>query len=123
MSITYNLRTRQEVAPLQSIIPAPVGSRPRVSTELTRDAPPHISSMVFDSDSPQALYSDVVASRPPSPRRETEVQVAPSIASYPIGSGELVPSLAPAIDNDCASSEEDEPPVVKEKISEWTTVN
>ena len=93
-----------------------------MSTESTRDAPPHVPSLVLDSDSPQALYSDVVASRPPSPRRETEAQVAPSMISHPIGR-ELVQSLVPGINNSPASSEEDEPPIVKEKISEWTTVN
>ena len=121
-SRTYNLRTRQEIAPLRSIVPAPVSNRSHVSTESTRDAPPHVPSLVLDSDSPQALYSDVVASRPPSPRRETEAQVAPSMISHPIGR-ELVQSLVPGINNSPASSEEDEPPIVKEKISEWTTVN
>ena len=121
-SRTYNLRTRQETgAPLRSIIPAPVSSRSRASAELTRDVPPHVTSSALDSDSPQALYSDVVASRPPSPRRETEAQIAPSLSSYPLG-GENVQSLVPEI-NDNRASSEDEPPVVKEKISEWTTVN
>ena len=123
-SRTYNLRTHQETgALLRYIIPAPVSSHSHVSTELTRDAPPHLSSLVLDSDSPQALYSDVVASRPPSPRRETKAQVAPSMSSYPISGGELVQSLAPGINNNCTSSEEDEPPIVKEKFSEWMTVN
>ena len=77
---TYNLRTRQELGTFpQPRVPAVEGSPPRSSAALRRDPPPHVPSLIVDTNSPSALYSDVVASRPPSPRKETEASVVPSI--------------------------------------------
>jgi hypothetical protein len=72
---TYNLRTCTDAAAsAQPRMLSTAGDRPRQPQMLTRDAPPHLLSMPPKPNS--ALYSDIVASRPPSPRRETETIVA-----------------------------------------------
>ena len=120
---TYNLRTRQELGTFpQPRVPAVEGSPPRPSAALTRDPPPHVPSLIVDTDSPSALYSDVVASRPPSPRKETEASVVLNVPRPPVrNGGDVDTNVVPEI-NVGTTSEEDEPPIVKEKISEWTTV-
>ena len=120
---TYNLRTRQELGTFpQPRVPAVEGSPPRSSAALTRDPPPHVPSLIVDTDSPSALYSDVVASRPPSPRKETEASVVLNVPRPPVrNGGDVDTNVVPEI-NVGTTSEEDEPPIVKEKISEWTTV-
>ena len=120
---TYNFRTRTETGGLApSRMPVTIMERPQLLASRTRDPPPHISSSAHDTDSPPALYSHVVVSRPPSPRKETEASAAQSTASNPIGSGETVAvSPVPEI-IDTTSSSEDEPPEIKENIMPWTTV-
>ena len=120
---TYNLRTRQELGTFpRPRVSATEGSPPHSSAVLTRDPPPHVPSLILDTDSPSALYSDVVASRPPSPRKETEASVVPNTTRPPVRDGANVEvNIAPEI-NVGTSSEEDEPPIVKEKFFEWTTV-
>jgi Zinc knuckle len=72
---TYNLRTRAEVGPAnQSRLQNNPVSR-RVSPSPVRDLPPHLSGNRLPFSSPSALYSDVVASRSPSPLKETSVLV------------------------------------------------
>jgi hypothetical protein len=72
---TYNLRTRTDAAAsAQPRVSSTAGDRPRQPQMLTRDAPPHLPSMPQHTQLNSALYSDIVASRPPSPRRETETR-------------------------------------------------
>ena len=75
---TYNLRARQETAAnTQSRVPTSANMRARITADMPREPPPHLASLAFDTDpSTPALYSDVVASRPPSPRKENEVSLA-----------------------------------------------
>ena len=67
----YNLRTRAEVGPPgQSQNQNELTTR-RLSPSPTRDTPPHMVGSRLLVGSPLALYSDVVASRSPSPLKET----------------------------------------------------
>ena len=120
----YNLRTRTENGgPALSRVPTTIMDRSQLSATRTRDIPPHDPSSARDTDSPPMLYSHVVASRPSSPRKETETSIAQSNISNPIGSGRTVEvSPLPEI-VDSTSSEEDEPPKMKEKDLPRTTVN
>ena len=120
---TYNLRMRQELGTFpRPRVPATESGHSRLSAALPRDPPPHVPSLILDTDSPSALYSDVVASRPPSPRKETEASVATSNPRPIVRDGAVVESTTVPEINVGTSSEEDEPPIVKEKIYEWTTV-
>lgn len=69
MSRTYNLRTRAEVGsanqPLSRVLNDPIPRRRSPSP--ARDPPPHMTVNPRDPESPAPLYSDVVASRSPSP--------------------------------------------------------
>ena len=117
---TYNLRTRTETGTnAQSRIPT---LNDRASAALARDGPPQDSSSTRDTDPVVALYSDVVASRPPSPRRENrnETSVARSTENDQLESGVLVDnSTAPNIVNSTSSDEEELP---ETNESHWTTV-
>src|SRR5882762_4430999 len=76
---TYKLRTRA-VAGTTAQLTAPDLSTPRRSvTPVPRDPPPYTGSRLPFSDAPPALYSEVVASRSPSPVKDNSSGlVAPS---------------------------------------------
>ena len=69
---TYNLRTCTDAGIIEQLrIHPTTDNRSQAPVVLTRDLPPHVSNLTCDTDSAVALYSDMVASRPPSPRKET----------------------------------------------------
>ena len=68
---TYNLRTRAEVGPVTQPQTQNESTTRRLSLSPTRDSPPHMVGSRLLVGSPLALYSDVVASRSPSPLKET----------------------------------------------------
>ena len=111
----YNLRNRHEAGTVaQPMVPMSTNS-------LRRDIPPHIPNTMVDTDAMTALYSDVVASRPPSPRKEIEASVVPSAEDshsanvVPIGNINDLP-----LDRSSQSSYETETPMMDE--GQWTTV-
>jgi RNase H-like domain found in reverse transcriptase/Integrase zinc binding domain/Reverse transcriptase (RNA-dependent DNA polymerase)/Retroviral aspartyl protease/Zinc knuckle len=117
---TYHLRTRQETAAAaQSRIPTSANSRSRTTNELARDPPPHARRLPFDTDDAAPLYSDVVASRPPSPREETTVPMEPiterdRLVNIAVIQNDTVPSY----ENNMSSYEGETP----EQDEPWTTV-
>ena len=118
-SRTYHLRTRAEtgmVAP--SRVPTAVVGR---TSTLQRDEPPHLTR---DTEPMSALYSDVVASRPPSPRKELSTSAVPSTVNNSLGSGILVDNQNVPLNIIPISSSEDRPPAstAEEEGPEWTTV-
>ena len=88
---TYNFRSRTDNGGIPpSRVPTTVVPRPPALADGTRDPPPHIPSSARNTGSPPLLYSEVVRSRTPSPRRETEVPVGQGLVSNPTGSGDTV---------------------------------
>ena len=70
---TYNFRSRTDNGGIPpSRVPTTVVPRPPALADGTRDPPPHMPSSARNTGSPPLLYSEVVRSRTPSPRRETE---------------------------------------------------
>ena len=122
MSRTYNFRTRTDAGVAsQPEAPATVFNRPRTIAARARDPPPHVPSSVHDTDPAAALYSDVVASRPPSPRRdgETERAVARGVEDARLDSDVPVYNTIPNIND---SSEEEVPRERDDDDLPWTTV-
>ena len=119
----YNFRSRTDNGGIPpSRVPTTVVPLPPALADGTRDPPPHMPSSARNTGSPPLLYSEVVRSRTPSPRRETEVPVGQGLVSNPTGSGDTVEvSPVPNV-VDTTSSEEDEPPEIEENIVPWTTV-
>ena len=79
---TYHLRTRVDTGLASQPQVGTASSSPRCTdTAWNRDVPPHLPSIRSETGSTTALYSDVVASRPPLPVRETSsVTVTPDVA-------------------------------------------
>ena len=123
MSRTYNFRTRTDAGiASQPGAPAAVFNRPRTMAARARDPPPHVPSSVHDTDPATALYSDVVASRPPSPRRERETE--PTITRG-VGDSRLnsdVPVFNTMPDSNNSSSDEEVPRERDDNNVPWTTV-
>ena len=92
----------------------------QVPVVLTRDLSPCILNLLRDTDSAMALYSNVVASRPPSPRKETrkDALMAQNAENKHIESGMSIESSAEP--NNISSSEEGQPEFDDESL--WTTV-
>ena len=67
----YNLRTRTEVGQASQSYLQNESTHRRLSPSPARDPPPHMVGSRLLGGSPSALYSDVVASRSPSPVKET----------------------------------------------------
>ena len=94
-SITYHLRTVRPEAgvashPRSRVRPTPPRGN-RSSVSLHRDPAPHIVGRTPLTDPAPALYSDVAASRPPSPQKDTaSLPVASSIV---LRDDERIPSL------------------------------
>ena len=109
----YNLRARPDAGVAGQ-------ANTQVPVVLTQDLPPHIPNLLRDTNSAMALYSDVVASRPPSPRKETrkDVLLAQNAENKHIESGVSVESSAEP--NNISSSEEGQPKFDDESL--WTTV-
>ena len=76
MSRTYNFWTRTDAGiATQPRVSAAAASRPRiVAAGASRDPSPYVPSPVNNTESPTALYSDMVASKLPSPRREKDTE-------------------------------------------------
>ena len=124
MSRTYNFWSRTE---------AGIANQPRVSTTTSnRSRAPvaqvqgptaHIMSSATDTDQPTALYSDVAAARPPSPRREREAEtVVARDNSDRLDSEARVESNTTSNLFDTNSSYEGEHHERNENNSPWTTV-
>lgn len=100
-------------------------SRPQAPVVFTRDVPPHASSLAHGNTGPStALYSDIVASRPPSPRKENEKE-APETGSVKndlLDCGVLIGNSTSPNKVDTTSLEEGETPEIEEDKSNWTTV-
>ena len=129
MSKTYNFRTRTDAGiATQPRVSAAAASRPRiVAAGASRDPPPYVPSPVNNTESPTALYSDVVASRPPSPRREkdTEPVEARGVQIEDERLESEVPvanNTVPTNTNDNNSSYEEVAHEREENDSPWTTV-
>ena len=125
MSRTYNFRTRTDAGlATQPRVSAVAVSRPRVVAEGVRDPPPYVPSPVQNTDSATALYSDVVASRPPPHRREkdTEPIEARGVEDECLESDVPVADNTLSIMNDNNSSYENVPRERDENNSPWTTV-
>ena len=76
-----------------------------------QDLPPHMAGPVCNTDPTVALYSDIVALRPPSPRKEitSEASMASSAENDCLKSGILVENNAvPSVLNRVASSGEEQ---------------
>ena len=130
---TYNLRTRAE---------AGVANQPRARNESpqrqmtpspTRDLPPYIVGGYPPVNRPTALYSDVVASRPPSPQKEAssttvvQSEKVPEVERTSIGRS--VPTNRAVLVNDkiltipeSGTSSEDVIPAQDTGDDPWTTV-
>ena len=124
MSRTYNFRTRTDAGIANQPRVSTAESRPRVVAAGTRDPPPYVPSPAHNANSTTALYSDVVASRPPSPRGEKNTEPVEAQAVE----DERLESEVPVIDNtvptinDNNSSYEEIPHDRDENNSPWTTV-
>ena len=126
MSRAYNFRTRTEVvgATAQSRIPVTSTGRPRGSIVEEQPLPPYVPSPTRDTELAVPLYSDVAASRPPSPRKEnrTEPAMARVPDSSPLESEVLVEKpTVPDVDKTPSSTEEPTPEI-NESENQWTTV-
>ena len=122
---TYNLRTRTDTAAsAQPRMSFASGDRPRQPSVLARDVPPHLPSMTQRTEPGIALYSDIAASRPPSPRRETEAIVARDNVSNHLESGVVVENNNTPKMVDTTTSFEGESPELESNEPEapWTTV-
>ena len=122
---TYNFRTRAETGTaVQSRASDVSGSHRRSRVVISRDLPPHIPSLVADAEPNAALYSDIVASRPPSPRKEVDAVLARDVASDHSEGGMLEESNSPVPKRIETSYDEDEAPDFgeNESRSSWTTV-
>ena len=125
MSRTYNFRTRTDAGiAIQPRVSAAAASRPRTVATGTRDPPPYVPSPAHNNDSTTALYSDVVASRPPSPRREkdTESVEARDVEDERLEGDVPVANITVPNVNDNNSSYEEVPHELNENDSPWTTV-
>ena len=125
MSRTYNFRTRTDAGiAIQPRVSAAAASRPRTVATGTRDPPPYVPSPAHNNDSTTALYSDVVASRPPSPRREkdTESVEARDVEDERLEGDVPVANITVPNINDNNSSYEEVPHELNENDSPWTMV-
>ena len=79
---TYNLRTRADTGVAsQPRVRNASASPPRPTTMLHREVPPHLLDAHAETGHAITLYSDVVASRPPSPAKDTSsVTATPAVA-------------------------------------------
>ena len=104
---------------------AAAASRPRiVAAGASRDPSPYVPSPVNNTESPTALYSDMVASKLPSPRREkdTEPIEARGVEDEHLERDVPVADNTLPIMNNNNSSYEDVPREQYENDSPWTTV-
>ena len=131
---TYNLRARADTGVAnQSRARNSSASPSRPNTSLHRDVPPHLLSISSETGNTMALYSDVVAARPPSPLKETpsdavtSTVVGPEYVGVPSQSkdDEAVSSVINKDNNvhytSSNVSEESGPPQDPED-QQWTTV-
>ena len=77
---TYHLQAQVDTGlATQSQVRNSSVSSPRAATPVLHEVPPHILGVCPGTSSAMALYNDVVATRPPSPLKETSsVMVTPS---------------------------------------------
>jgi hypothetical protein len=122
-SRAYNLRVRTETGaatrPRVEVVP---DGRPNQSAALTRDRL-DVPVLVSNTESTPPLYSDVAASRPPSPRKEPEAIMARDTTSSRSESGALVDNngtLPRLIET--TSSFEGDAPEPEEDGGQWTTI-
>ena len=115
----YNLQPRQGTD-----TPAQSGNLASASHSPHRDVLPHAPIMAFETDRTTALYSDVVASRPPSPRKETKVLTTSNAKRYL--SNRNTPSEGVIIPQNegtgSISSYENDTPGLDRDNGMWTTV-
>jgi hypothetical protein len=115
---TYNLRNRTETGTAtQSRIPT------RLTTTLNHDSSTHTLGTAPAASSNPALYSDVVAQRPPSPlgRKENEASVARSIVDSH-SNNEMAIGDSPSQKAVNTASSESESTRIQEQEAPWTTV-
>ena len=104
----YNLRTRTEVGQASQSHIQNESTHRRLSPSPARDPPPHMVGSRLLGGSSSALYSDVVASRSPSPVKETTTApisrvVGESRTSVPVEEqGQPVNSVVPVVSRDNA---------------------
>ena len=124
MSRTYNFRTRTEVGDTQSRIPTANVSRPRETSIREQALPPYALSPASDTEPAVLLYSDVAASRPPSPRKEnrTEPAMARGNEDTPLESDVFIEN--PTVPNVVVTTplNDENTPETDENESQWTTV-
>ena len=130
-SRTYNLRNRLEAGIATQLTAPSVSTLPRPLTPPVRDLPPHMPGGPPQNDSPVALYSDIVASRSPSPLKETSTATTHHTAVEPNAERPPIGGSGPGIKNVPVSKDAYDVPTVPNKpvISPqdpgdepWTTV-
>ena len=123
---TYNFRSRTETGNNNhSRMPATTEGHLRPLTGTTRDQGITRESSLAPSEEPlTALYSDVAASRPPSPRRESRVEIAQNTSSNRLDSeirvnenNNPIPKIV-----ETASFNEENTPEPDGDEAPWTTV-
>ena len=120
----YNLRARPDAGVAEQRRSEMATDRLQEPLVLAQDLPPHMAGPACNTDPTVALYSDIVASRPPSPRKEiaSEASIASSAENDCLESGILVENDAvPSVPNRVASSGE-EPHEHCNNDFPWTTV-
>src|SRR5882762_1150461 len=131
---TYNLRTRPETGLANQSQNRDISALQSPRTPPARDLPPHMVGLPPCASNPVALYSDVVASRSPSPMKDSSLVtiVHPMGESSPErpASGGLRPdsTIVPAVSKD--SVPDNEPVTSSEEVispqdpgdAPWTTV-
>ena len=123
---TYNFRSRTETGNYNhSRMPATTEGHLRPLTGTTRDQGNTRESSLAPSEEPlTALYSDVAASRPPSPRRENRVEIAQNTSSNSLDSEIRVDennNPVPKIIETTSVNEENTPELDGDEAL-WTTV-
>ena len=115
----YNLQSQQETG-----APAKSGNLTSASHSPHRDVPPHASVMVLETNRTMVLYSDVVASRPPSPRKETTVLMTSNAEGYQLNrNAPLERTAVPRNEGTGSiSSYENDTPGLDRDDGPWTTV-
>ena len=123
---TYNFRSRTETGnSSHSRVPAANESNPRPLTGTTRDQGVAPGLSPAPSEEPMtALYSDIAASRPPSPRKETRVEIAQETGNSRLDSEIGVDNNNNPIPKiiETTSSNEGDTPELDGDETPWTTV-
>ena len=123
---TYNFRSRTETSNNNHPrVPATNESQHRPSTGIARDQEVVPGLSPAPSEEPTAaLYSDIVASRPPSPRKETRVEIAQEASDNRLDSEIGVDSNNNPILKiiETTSSNEGDTPELDGDETPWTTV-